>query len=85
MPIRTGYIRQVSKNPRHPQRYDVYLNDGIPILLHTIEPPEKALMASLCEKSMSVHRAVTCRTMDGVYGERIVGVELVPHEQEQAS
>lgn len=70
MPIRTGFVNQVSKNPRHPSRFDVWLLGPLP--LYTLN----ALHASLCERAGAIHKAVTIRTKDSRYGEEIVEVTL---------
>ena len=70
MPIRTGFITQVAKHPRHSQRFDVWLLGPLP--LYTLDPWH----ASLCERAGAIHKAVTIRTKDSRYGEEIVDVTL---------
>ena len=70
MPIRTGFITQVAKHPRHPTRFDVWLLGPLP--LYTLN----ALHASLCERAGAIHKAVTIHTKDSRYGEEIVEVAL---------
>ena len=70
MPIRTGFVNQVSKHPRMPSRFDVWLL-GLPLPIYTLNP----WLASICERAAGANnKAVTIRTKDSRYGEEIVDV-----------
>jgi hypothetical protein len=79
MPMRTSYVSAVYPHARFPERFVVDLYHGL--RLYTMN----AVMASLCQRSRAVKRAVLFATRDGRFGEEIVSCSLVPHEQEEVA
>ncbi len=68
MPIRTGFVKMIVKG--NGGRVEVWMHEGP--MAYTFD----ALKASLCERSILVHRAVRLGTQDTSWGEKIVTAEL---------